>query len=588
MKFIHEHFKHNGLFSIMFFVTVITIISVSIIITFTTFRMSERFFIEKFSITNAKVMDQLTESFESFHYSIVIASNNILQSGTIKRILTEEQTNAQKLNSIFEMKQQMKRIKSPLDTYEIEVMVTGVNEFSYSTNWAYWPISYQELKTDTISVNTRIKPTRLNYQLDDRKELKVTDTQFIVVSKALMERISGKVYGSMYFAMKESEFKKLYHHFTSSGNDVFILNNSGLILSSNQTELIGQQADELLSYTKKNNDESNHYSMGEFKGKEKIIFTEYLPSQDLYLVNVIDKKIAIGDLINKKQIVLLSIGIALVALLLVFLVTKRLTNSLSTLVKQIENASKYNFDQYVSVSGTYETRQIGHAFNSMLDELHEYLEKLVLSQKEKRHAELAALQQQINPHFLYNTLASIKFMVLQGGKAEAEETINSLISLLQNTVGNVSEKISIKQEIENLKDYVLINQKRYGDRIKVNYFIAPDCVEYQIPKLILQPFIENAFFHGFNFKTEGFINVMVWKKGNTLICEVMDNGDGMEVSSVSNLPETKQKKQHFTGIGVRNVHERIQLIYGDQYGVAISSKRGEGTSVKVTIPIHVG
>ncbi|MGM0877914.1 MAG: histidine kinase [Bacillota bacterium] len=587
MKFLQEHFKHNGLFIIMFFVTVITIISVSIIITWTTFRMSEKFFIDKFSITNAKVMDQVTESFESFHYSIVIASNNILQSGTIKRILTEEHTNAQKMRSIFEMNQQMNRIKSPLDTYEIEIMVTGVNEFSYSTNRTYWPVSYQELKTDVITKNTLKDPKRLIYQFGQSKKMTTmaADDQFIVISKALMESISGKVYGSMYFVIQESEFKKFYNSFTSSGNDVFVLNKSGDVVSSNQTELIGQKSDKLLSYTNANQDVSDSYSMGEFMGKEQIIFTEYLPSLDLYLVNLIDKKTAIGDLINKKQIVLISICIVLVALIIVFLVSRRLTNSLSTLVKQIENASKYNFDQYVSVTGTYETRQIGNAFNSMLDELHEYLEKLVLYQKEKRHAELAALQQQINPHFLYNTLTSIKFMVQQGGKAEAEETIHSLISLLQNTIGNVSETISIKQEVENLKDYVLINQKRYGNRIKVNYLVAPDCLEYHIPKLILQPFIENAFFHGFNLKTKGFINLMIWKKGNTLICEVMDNGDGMEVSSGNNLPDTKRKQQHFTGIGVRNVNERIQLIYGEQYGVVISSKLGEGTSVKISIPI---
>lgn len=531
MKFLHEHFKHNGLFIIMFFVTVITIISVSIIITWTTFRMSEKFFIDKFSITNEKVMDQVKENFESFHYAIVNASNNISQSGTIRRILTEEQTNAQTMRSIYDINQQMKRIKAPLDTYEVEVMVTGVNDFNYATSQTYWTISFKELRDHLITENTHKEPNRLVYQFGQRKKQNegAADDHFIVVSKTLVERISRKVYGSMYFVIQEREFRTFYNSFTSSGNDVFVINKSGDIVSSNQTELIGHKADELLTYLKANQDVTNNYDIGEFMGEDQIIFTKYLPSLDLYLVNLIDKKTAINGLFNKKQIVLLSIGIVLVALVIVFLVSRRLTNSLSTLVKQIENASKYNFDQYVSVTGLYETRQIGIAFNSMLDELHEYLEKLVLYQKEKRHAELAALQQQINPHFLYNTLTSIKFMVQQGGKAEAEETINSLISLLQNTIGNVNETISIKQEVENLKDYVLINQKRYGDRIKVNYLVAPDCLDYHIPKLILQPFIENAFFHGFNLKTKGFIHLMIWTKGNTLICEVMDNGDGMKV-----------------------------------------------------------
>lgn len=177
-------------------------------------------------------------------------------------------------------------------------------------------------------------------------------------------------------------------------------------------------------------------------------------------------------------------------------------------------------------------------------------------------------------------------MVQQGGKEETEATINAFISLLQNTIGNVSETITVKQEMDNLRNYVLINQKRYGDRIKVNYFVTPDCMDLQIPKLILQPFMENSFFHGFIRKPAGFINVLVWQDGNTLICEVIDNGDGMEVSEDNNLPNTRRKQQHFSGIGVRNVHERIQLIYGEEYGVTIASSLGEGTKVRITLPIQ--
>jgi two-component system sensor histidine kinase YesM len=144
----------------------------------------------------------------------------------------------------------------------------------------------------------------------------------------------------------------------------------------------------------------------------------------------------------------------------------------------------------------------------------------------------------------------------------------------------------VAQEVENLKHYVLINQKRYGERIKVNYFISPDCLSYKVPKLVLQPFMENAFFHGFNQKHEGSINVLIWKDGGTLICETVDNGDGMEISAETKLPKQKRKQQLFSGIGVKNVHERIQLMYGEEYGVTISSELGEGTKVHITMPIN--
>ncbi|MBM7604342.1 two-component system sensor histidine kinase YesM [Metabacillus crassostreae] len=584
MKFLQKHFRYNGLFTIMFLISVISIVSVSVIITWTTFRMSEEFFIDKFSITNGRVMTQVKDSIESYNYSVVLASNNILQSGTIRKNLTEEQSNEQQMRAFYEMYQQMKRVKSNVDAYETEIIITGINGMNYATNRPYWPIPDDELIQHTITKNTMDEPKKLMYHFDQR-DYQIGDNHFIVASKALMERISGDIYGAMYFSIQESEFRKFYSSYTSEGNNVYILDNNGLIVSSNQTKMIGQKADELLSYALENEGNRSDYLIEKFMGTDQIIFMEYLPSLDMYLFNLIDRKTAIGDLINKKQIVLISMGIVVIALIIVFFISRRITNSLSHLVKQIADASKFDFDKYVSVTGTYETRRIGEAFNSMLDELHDYLEKLVLYQKQKRNAELAALQQQINPHFLYNTLTSIKFMVQQGSKDEAEEIINSLIALLQNTIGNVSETISVEQEINNLKNYVLINQKRYGDRIKVNYLIGPGCMEYHVPKLILQPFIENSFFHGFNHKSEGFINVLVWQENNTLICEVMDNGDGMEMSSTSELPKIKSKRQHFTGIGVKNVHERIQLIYGNQYGVTINSTKGEGTRVKITLPI---
>lgn len=586
MQFIPERFKHNGLFIVMFLITVLMIITVSITITWTTIRMSEQFFIEKFTITNSKVMSQVKESFESFNYSIVLASNNLLQSGSMKKILTEEQTsNKKKLMDYYFMGQQMKRIKSNLDAYDVGIVVMGKNGFSFATDRSYWPITDDELRTSSLTSNTFKQPKKLIYQYDNRSN--TANSRFIVASKVIMERTNGTIYGSMFFAIDESEFRRFFTSYTSPGNNVFVVDKQGVIVSSNQSKHIGQKHKDLLSYAKKIEMSSNHYIIEKFMGKDQIISMEYLPSFDMYLFNIIDKQKAVGDLIDKKDIVLISMGIVFVALIIVLLATRRLTNSLSRLVKQIADASKHEFHQYVSETGTYETAKIGNAFNSMLDELHQYVEQLVESQKQQRNAELAALQQQINPHFLYNTLTSIKFMVQQGGKDETEATINALISLLKNTIGNVSETNTIVQEVDNLKNYVLINQKRYGNRIKVNYFIAPDCLEYHVPKLILQPFMENSFFHGFNHKAGGYINVLVWKEGNTLICEVVDNGDGMEVSSENKLPTTKRKQQMFSGIGVRNVHERIQLIYGEPYGVRIASEIGEGTKVRITLPISI-
>ncbi|WP_042357216.1 sensor histidine kinase [Bacillus rubiinfantis] len=582
MRIMPHRFKYNGFFTIMFLITVIIIIIVSLSITWTTIRMSEKFFIEKFSITNSKVINQIKESFESFHYSVVGASNNLLQSKTVRNNLTAmDKTNEEKMSSIFNMYQQMKNIKANLEPYNAGILVMGKNGVSYSSDRSYWPVDDEQLKVNVVN-----QPKKLIYQYYQLpQENRLEQRNFIVASKAIMDRISGKVYGSLYISIAENDLRNFYSNYTSAGNNVFLIDKTGRIVSSNKEKMIGTIAKDLLGMANQLENSSKEYLIDSFMGREQIFLMEYLPSLDMYLINVIDKQTAIGNVIDKKAITLISMGIVMIALVIVFIVSRRLTKSLTNLVRQISDVSKADFHQYVTVAGSYETQQIGKAFNSMLDELHDYVNKLVKAQKEQRNAELAALQQQINPHFLYNTLTTIKFMVQMGDKDETEATINALISLLQNTIGNVDETITVQQEIDNLKNYVFINQKRYGNRIKVNYFITPDCLNCKIPKLILQPFIENAFFHGFNVKQEGYINILVWREDSILLCEVIDNGDGMENNDAGEFPKTRRNRKLFSGIGIKNVHERIQLIYGNSYGLNISSKLGEGTKVKITIPI---
>ncbi|WP_026691976.1 cache domain-containing sensor histidine kinase [Peribacillus kribbensis] len=584
MRMLPERLRQTRMFTKLFVFAVFMIVTVSITITWTTIKMSERFFIEKFSIVNSRVIAQMKEHFEGYSNEIAVASQNLLLSRTIREGLTEKQNNLQKMSSYFNMSQQLKRVRSNLDNYDMSIFVMGKNGIGHTTERIYWPISDEELITSPITQKTYAEPKKLMYQLDTRKDDDGKMNHYIVASLALMDRISGDIYGTMYFALNEKEFRKSYVPYTTKGSNVFIVDKKGEVLSSNMPSLIGKRDARVLNYVKKIENSKDGYIVENFMGKEQIILMQYLPSYDMYLFNILDKKAAVEDVIDKRAIVLICLGIFLAALIIVFLGTKEMTNSLTKLVRQISSAPKHGFHQPIEVNGTYETKQLGEAFNSMFDELHRYVDELVDAQKQRRTAELAALQQQINPHFLYNTLTSIKFMVRQGNVEESEITLNSFISLLQNTIGNVSETISVREEMENLKHYVLINQKRYGERIKVNYLISPDCQEYKIPKLILQPFIENSFFHAFNQKPGGYVHVMVWKENEDLICEVLDDGDGMEDSSAGRLPQTKRKHQLFSGIGVKNVHERIQLIYGEEYGVTVSSEAGEGTRIRISMP----
>ncbi|WP_313639961.1 histidine kinase [Paenibacillus sp.] len=584
--------RKQGLFLKLFLVTLISIVTVSLLTLAITIRMSENLFLKTFSITNGKLLNQMKTNLESYNNVVATGATMTAQNGAIRSYLSGGETDAVTLAiKTYQMTESMRAVRSNLSAFDIGIMIVGANGRSYSTDPWYWSATAEELKNHTITKATVAHPQQILYQLYQKEDGKTKKKEIMLVaSKALFDHTTGSIYGTMYIAIRDSDFKTFYANFTSEGNDVVLLNGKGQIVSSNRTELIGLLDQQLLQEVVAEQSSGDNGESVYVMGNERVVFSEYLPEFDFYLVNLIDKKAVTGQMVNAKAVSLTIMAIVAISLIIVFLITRKMTKSLRVLVKQMSSIPTGEFDNHVDVTNSsYEVKELGNAFNFMLDSLHDYVDKLMETQKQQRNAELAALQMQINPHFLYNTLASIKFLVQQGNKEKAAGTINSLISLLQNTVSDVQSTIPVSQELESLKHYVYINHVRYGEKIRVNYFVESESLDYHMPKLILQPFIENAFFHAFNLKDEGRILIMIAVQEDQLVCEVVDNGDGMDLDpnllEEEQLPASKHKRQLFSGIGIRNVDDRIKLLYGERYGINITSKRNEGTQIVITLPL---
>ncbi|MNZ65023.1 Sensor histidine kinase YehU [compost metagenome] len=481
-----EGLKFHGLFIKLFVVMVIYIITITVSVVWVNQRMTEQLFLETFSITNSKIVNQIQNNFEGFHYSIVLAVNNVQQSVTLKTFLTEQDSNQsiKVMNSYYNMTRQMKQIQSTVDSYSAGAVIVGVNGRSYTVNYNNAKPTAGELQQSPVSRVAESEPNKLLYQLYQHSDGQGEMNPIIVATKVLKERTTGLGYGLLYITIDESDFKPFYSSFTSEGNDVVIIDRNGVVVSSNRQELVGHNNKELLSYAQEIEDQSLNVKKVRFMDKDQLLLAQYMPSYGFYLVNMIDQQKVLGQMVNTQSVILICLVIVLVGLLIVFWISRKMTLSLTLLARQMSKVTRRNFHNYVNVSGGYEIRQLTNAYNYMLDEINDYVDQLVETQKGQRKAELAALQQQINPHFLYNTLASVKFLVQQDSKEKAVETIHALISLLQNTISNVSETVTVEQELVNLRHYVLINHIRYGERIRVNYFVAPDCMQYHVPKLI--------------------------------------------------------------------------------------------------------
>lgn len=175
--------------------------------------------------------------------------------------------------------------------------------------------------------------------------------------------------------------------------------------------------------------------------------------------------------------------------------------------------------------------------------------------------------------------------IVEESKDKSIRAIDAFINMIRNTISKTDEFVTINDEIENLKNYVFINNIRYGDRVKVEYFIMPNCYEYLVPKLILQPFIENQFFHAFPSDSEGEIQIFIKEcNDDNIKIEICDSGVGIDDEKIDNIINGEEDKhKYFSGIGINNVNTRIKLIYGSDYGMDIKSKINKGTTIKIII-----
>ncbi|GAB2557899.1 sensor histidine kinase [Gracilibacillus alcaliphilus] len=582
MKKIKKLIYRNALFLKIFLVMILSIGTVALLITFSNIRMSSQLFIDTFSMTNTKSIRHISAQLTSFSDSLLLASKEVETNPVIKQYLHNNPSSAvEKSQAFYHIQQEIEQIHAILEPRETNIVLLANYLDTFTTNYVNWDVAGEELLQHELTNRAQANKHDITYQFESSE---ITNhIPMFIASKALRYQQNNNVFGYLFLSIRENDLRSLYEGYTSEGNDILLMDATGTIFSSSKGELLGQHATSLLHHVQADQDELSGYSDVNVLGQNYLCFAEYIPSLDIYLVNLIDHELITSNLINTREILFISATITLIALIFSFLTLRKMTVSISNIVHNISDMARYQFTRALPVKGGYESKKIAIAFNYMLNELQDYVNILLNTQEKQRKAELTALQHQINPHFIYNTLTSIKFMIKQKQNDKALTTMDSFISMLQASLNTVDQTTTVAEEVETLRHYVQINHARYGEQIQVNFLVSPDCLSLQIPKLIIQPFIENAFFHAFVDKKQGFIKILIAQKQDMLVCEVIDNGDGME--QTRDFAHLKNKKQLFSGIGIKNVHERIQLLYGNKYGVTVTSEPQQGTNVTIKLPI---
>lgn len=375
----------------------------------------------------------------------------------------------------------------------------------------------------------------------------------------------------------------------STGRDTYIIDSEGRIISSKYRQsLIGDKVNRNIS--SKRAQEKEYINASSIRGRWVNVYVSTNELRDWTVVSVIDDA-------NLKLTVFLqtlyTAGIAFVILLLAFVsslsISRRLNSDIERLSSGMGRAKEGDLNIRIDINEDTpeEIETMANAYNDMIDKLRESTEKERIATKKQQDAHIVALEAQINPHFLYNTLDTINWMAIEKEEFDISNAINALATILRYAIAKSNALVTVREEIEWLKKYIFLQQFRLKDAVSCELDVEPDIMDASIHKLLMQPFIENAIIHGFEDSTE---NATLWislkNEDNHIVIRIKDNGKGMSPEMVDQINKGVIEAKDRTHIGMGNVITRMKMYYADDASVSVESTMDVGTIVTLKVPYN--
>lgn len=371
---------------------------------------------------------------------------------------------------------------------------------------------------------------------------------------------------------------------SNNGQYFYLCDSNGEIIYHPQQMQIGD------GIRKENNTAVAEYGEGiyqeKFNGEDRKVIVNTISYTGWKLVGVLpDATFTDGIIDIRYFIAMLMLLMAMMLVIINRVVSVRISRPILKLndsVREYEAGKKPE----IYSGGSTEIRYLGHSIQNSYEKIDALMKEIVLQQTERRKSELAALQSQINPHFLYNTLESITWMIEGERNEEASFMITQLAKFFRISLSKGKTIISIKDELQHAQSYMNIQKIRYKNTFSVAFKVEEELYSYCTVKLILQPLLENAIAYGVGAMDDsGEITVAGRKEGGDIVLEVRDNGIGMSEEEVAVvLTDAKKISKHGSGVGLVNVNNRLQILFGKEYGLKVVSEPDEGTTVSIRIP----
>ncbi len=402
------------------------------------------------------------------------------------------------------------------------------------------------------------------------------------MGRLIKDLITDETLGVLIMDVSEKMLYDRYNKILKDGRNIYIIDLKGDIISSRDKRLIGNNYYKELDYGQHLKTEE-WYSIFERDG---IKYMKMVSTLDRYGWSIVEEiplhivRQPIKQITQKFSLTLILVII--ISFIVIYKISVWVTKPVINIKNTMGKVMNGDLKAKVEVDRDDEIGKLEESFNDMVKWLDDSIEEIKEKEKQKRIAELSFLQAQINPHFLYNTLSGVRFLVSMNKNEEAEEMLYKFSKLLRNILPRASELISLEDEIEIIKTYVELQKIRYPNGFTVDIDIDNKIKSVMVPALILQPVVENAIFYSMESENNrGIIKIKGYIEDKFIKLEIIDNGKGMSSSQINNLFNNKES---INRVGLINVHERIQLNYGKEYGIEVISKEGNGTKVIFKLP----
>ncbi|MFX3634551.1 MAG: sensor histidine kinase [Candidatus Pristimantibacillus sp.] len=404
-------------------------------------------------------------------------------------------------------------------------------------------------------------------------------------------RFNRKVIGIVMFDLDDEFIKKSYDVKPTSDSMLYVVDRKNEFIYQPQTSTLDKETIIQLNQELAGSDTSVERVIDQ---KSYLVISRKSDYTGWSTLAIVPMKSLLTETVRIRNVLA---EVAIIVFIVIVIGTLQVSSRITRNIRRLRSMMMHVMDgnltlPSVEIHSKDEIGQLYQVFKSMVDELKRLLEGIVTTEREKREAELAVLQAQIRPHFLYNTLNTVKYLAKLNGVPNIVEVSESLIELMRGVLGNSNEFLSLQEELQYVRSYVNIEKYKYVEPIHLNIEIENErLLECRVLKLMLQPIVENAIIHGIASTEHGsLVLIRIYEEHKELRIEIRDNGKGMTKEEIEALFEVKkvQTNTRFSGMGVINVHERIVRLYGEPYGVFLHSEPDSHTNVQIRFPLLPG